>query len=211
MSLWLIVVAVIVGLFQTSWPQASTPGPLQASHPHPSAAGLAKPRVLDARNSWEIPTSHSPGSWCLPFPRVGVEGGGSNSGSFHQPSWRRGPHPSTKATKCLGSQDHGQSMVRRGIHLLFQNFVFVQVMPARSLATFLSARRGPAVDCGTQSESKLRGLLGGQGWLWLDVGHCGSNLTCCPQGWDSSGSLRQLWGGREKCVPSPSLLWDSGV
>lgn len=82
---------------------------------------------------------------------------------------------------------------------------------ARSLATFLSARRGPAVDCGTQSESKLRGLLGGQGWLWLDVGHCGSNLTCCPQGWDSSGSLRQLWGGREKCVPSPSLLWDSGV
>lgn len=63
----------------------------------------------------------------------------------------------------------------------------------RSLATFLSARCGPVVDCGMQSESKLRESLGGQRWLWLDVGPCGSNFTCRPQPWDSSGGLSQLW------------------
>lgn len=131
-----------------------------------------------------------------PFPQSGGRGGGLQLWKFPPAQMEKGPAsqhqgyqmPGVSRSWSINGQERHPSSVSE---------FCVCASHARSLATFLSARRGPAVDCGTQLESKLRGLLGGQGWLWLDVGHGGSNLTCCPQGWDSSGSLRQLWGGRE--------------
>lgn len=155
----MIVVVVIVGLFQTSWPQASTPGLPQASHPHPIAAGLAKPRVPDARNSWETPTSHSPGSWCLPFPRVGVEWGGglalevSTSPAGEEACILAPRPPNAWGLKIMVNQWSGE---------------------ASSVSeSCVCVRRGPAFDGGThqnQSSEDLWVGKAGYGWRWDTVG-----------------------------------------
>ena len=148
-------------------------GSPRAPHPHPHAAGLAKPRGPDTRHSQETPTDRpSPGSSCLPLPRVG--GGvapvleASTSPAGERPASQR-PGPCVQAWPP-------QSVGRQKQHLLSREPVseILEVMtPLGAPGAPLSARLRVEAAAGHRRARAGRG-------------HFGPHLPCCP----SLGTLR---------------------
>lgn len=141
-----------------------------APHPHPHAAGLAKPRGLDTQNSQETPTDQpSPGSSCLPLPRVGggvapvLEASTSPAGEGPASQHPGRPGPCVQAWPS-------QSVGRQKRHLLSQEPVsgIVEVVtPLGAPGAPLSARLRAEAAAGH------RGAQAGQG-------HHGPHLPCRP-------------------------------
>lgn len=152
----------------------------RAWHPRPSAAGLAKPRVSDARNSWETPAGPAP-QQVPPAARGGVRGG---------LQLEKGPQPSPKATKpvCPGPsgarpRGHGRPAVRR------------RTGGSRSWCV-----------CGSCSERGTRsGPWSSDVWAGLARAGCGSYLHRRPQARASSGVWAKS-GGRDPWALTVTVL-----
>lgn len=207
--LWLTGLLLLLGCLGPSQPQASSPAlswvALRAWHPHPSAAGLAKPRVPDARNSQGNPNRPEPQQQVPPHP----QGEGLQFQKLPGAQLEKGLHLSTKAaqapvprTESSQVSTSHQSMIRSGI---FCSRTCVHVDPAASPGAFLNAMRGAVVDHGRESDACCSGL---PRWAWLVRAGCGALWGIpglLPETWDSSGGLSRVQGGGEHCAPSQLL------